>query len=460
MSAKRNTIDMSHGPLTAKLIRYAAPLALTYLLQLAFVAADMVVIGQWGSPESLAAIGATTPLLGLLLNVMTGISTGSNVLAAQYYGAKDSKRMTRMVHTTVAVSVIGGIAVALLGWSTLHWLVRVTGIPEASREQSMLYLAICFVGVPFQIIYNFACAILRAVGDTKAPLYFLCIAGTINIVLNLILVVFVNMDVAGVALATVISQCLSAFLALRRLQNAHGATRLRYKNLRVEKSSFKGILKIGIPAGLQSGCFSLSNIVVQSGINTFGVNAVAGMTAGFHLEMLLYALVFALHHTTIAAVGQNYGAQQYRRLIKAIHICMILSLGINLICGVGMSALSPWMIRIFSGNAEVIRFGVMRAHLMFTVYFLIAFMDTSSGALRGLGNSLLPAVSTLVGTCFLRILWMKYIFPVYGTMESILLVYPASWAVVAALNMTVLFISCKKLLKTADERQLQPHHGI
>jgi Na+-driven multidrug efflux pump len=309
--------------------------------------------------------------------------------------------------------------------------------------------------VPFQIIYNFVCSILRAVGDTKAPLYFLCLAGTLNVVLNMILVIVFNMDVAGVATATVVSHVLSAYLSLKRLQKSRGATRLLYRNIRVDMPALGGIIKLGLPAGLQSGCFSLSNIVVQSGINSFGVAAVAGMTAGFNVEMLLYALVFALHHTAIASVGQNYGAGRYKRLVKCINICMMLSLAINLVCGMLMSYFSPVLISVFSSNQEVIEYGVMRAHLMFTVYFLIAFMDTSSGALRGLGNSLLPALSALIGTCVLRIVWMKLIFPIYNTMESLLLVYPVSWGLVALLNMTVLFFACRKLLKKTENKPEQ-----
>ena len=455
MSVKRNTIDMTNGPLVGKIFLYAAPLALTYLLQLAFHAADMVVIGRWGSPESLAAIGATHPIMGLLLNVITGVSTGANVLAAQYYGAKDSKNMTRMVHTTIAAGIIGGIGVAVLGIVSMKFLVTATGIPEASQSRSMLYMAICFLGAPFQIVYNFGCAILRAVGDTRAPLHFLCIAGTLNVVLNLITVIFFNMDVAGVATATAVSQALSAVLVLRRLKHNRGATRLVYHNIRVEKKSLKGILRIGLPAGLQSGCFSLSNIVVQSGINTFGVAAVAGMTAGLNLEMMLYSLNFAMHHTCIAVVGQNYGAKEYKRLVHSVYICMAVSTAVMLVCGSLMSVFAPPLIGVFSKDAEVIRFGVLRAHEMFVLYFILGFMDVSSGALRGLGNSLLPAISTLLGTCGLRILWVKYIFPNYGTMESLLLVYPVSWGVVALLNMAVLFFACYRLLHPKSDRLLK-----
>lgn len=460
MTAKRNTIDMSTGALPGKIFRFALPLALTYILQLAFHAADMVVIGRWGSPESLAAIGATHAILGLLLNIMTGLSTGANVLAAQYYGAKDSKKMTRMVHTTIAAGIIGGIAVAVLGIATIRFLVTVTGIPEASQSKSILYLVICFIGAPFQIVYNFGCAILRAVGDTRAPLYFLSLAGTLNVVLNVILVVFFNMDVAGVAIATVISQALSAVLVLYRLHNNHGATRLIYRNVRIEKNSLNGILRIGVPAGVQSACFSLSNIVVQSGINTFGVSAVAGMTAGMNLEMLLYSLNFAMHHTCIAVVGQNYGAKEYKRVVRSIYICMAISTALMVFFGSLLSIFAPQMVRIFSSDPEVIAFGVMRAHEMFPLYFILGFMDTSTGALRGLGSSLLPAISVLLGTCGLRILWVKYVFPHFGSMESLLMVYPVSWGVVALLNMALLFVLCYKLVTPRRDRWVRiPSHN-
>ena len=455
MAGKRSTIDMTTGNLPGKILLYAVPLALTYLLQLAFHAADMVVIGRWGSPESLAAIGATHAILGLLLNVVTGISTGANVLAAHYYGAKDSKNMTRLVHTTIAAGFIGGIAVAVIGTATIRFLVTATGIPVESQSRSIQYLLLCFIGVPFQIIYNFGCAILRAVGDTKAPLYFLCMAGTLNVVLNVIMVVCFKMDVAGVAIATAISQILSAYLVLRRLHKYHGSIRLIFRNIRIEKKSLKGILRIGLPAGLQSGCFSVSNIVVQSGINTFGVAAVAGMTAGMNLESLLYSLNYAMHHTCIAVVGQNFGAKEHKRVIRSIYICMAITTAMLLVAGSLMSIFAPQMVSIFSSDPEVIKFGVLRAHEMFVIYFVLGFMDTSSGALRGMGKSLLPAISVLMGTCVLRILWVKYVFPHFPTLEALLLVYPVSWGLVATLNITVIFFVCRKLVRPKNSRWVQ-----
>lgn len=452
MAVKNNTIDMSSGPLVGKILLFAAPLVLTYLLQLAFHAADMVVIGRWGSPESLAAIGATHAILGLTLNIITGVSTGANVLMAQYYGAKDSKNMTRLTHTTIAAGIIGGIAVMVLGIALLRFMVTVTGVPEASRSRSMLYLLICFIGAPFQVLYNFGCAILRAIGDTKAPLYFLCIAGTINVLLNILTVVWLGMDVAGVAIATVVSQALSAWLVLRRMRKNRGATRLIYRNIRIDIPSLKGILHLGLPAGLQSGCFSLSNIVVQSGINSFGVAAVAGMTAGLNLEMLLYALVFAMHHTCIAVVGQNFGAKKYDRMVRSIYICLGIALALTLAFGSLFTIFSPQLVAIFSQDPAVIKFGVLRAHEMFYLYFTLAFMDCASGALRGMGKSIMPAVSVLLGTCGLRIIWVKYVFPHFNTLESLLAVYPISWALVSVLNLALLFFYCRKLTKSRQER--------
>ena len=449
---------MSRGPLFGKMVRYALPLMLAYLLQLAFHAADMVVIGRWGSPASLAAIGATVSITGLIINVLTGLATGANVLAAQLFGAKDSRSMTKLVHTTIAISIIGGIAAAILGLIMVRWMVQVTDIPEESQSKSILYLVICFLGVPFQILYNFGSAILRAIGNTKSPLYYLVISGIVNVLLNLFMVVVCRMDVAGVALATAVANGISAYLVLRRLQKNHGSTRLYLKNLRVDKKSLKGILRLGVPAGLQSACFAISNIVVQSAINSFGVAAVAGLTAGYHIELLLYAIVFSLHHTAIAVTGQNYGAKQYSRITRGIYILFGAGSAVTALAGALFYLASPYLIGIFSSDPEVIKYGVIRAGAMFTVYFLLSFMDISSGVIRGLGNSLYPAISTLAGTCGLRILWTKFVFPHIGTMNSVLIVYPLSWTLVAVCNMIVLVIMCRKMLyqKTTNSLLIQP----
>jgi len=440
---------MSRGPLVVKIVRYALPLMLTYLLQLAFHAADMVVIGRWGSPESLAAIGATAPITALIINILNGLATGANVLAAQYFGAKDSKRMSRVVHTSVALSVIGGVLASVLGWIFVKQLVAITDIPAESSSKSVLYLVICFLGVPFQILYNFGCAILRAVGNTRSPLYYLIVAGSINILLNIFLVVCCGMDVGGVAIATVVSQGISAYLVIRRLQLGHGATRLIMRNVRIDMPSLKAILSLGVPAGAQSGCFSLSNLVVQTGINTFGVAAVAGTTAGHNIELLLYAFVFAMHHTVIAVVGQNYGAKQYQRLIKSIYICFAGMFAVNIITGYLLLWFSPQLVGIFSSDPEVIRYGVIRAQAMFTVYFLLGFMDVSSGAARGLGCTFLPALFTLLGTCGLRVLWVRFALSHYNTIQSILLAYPLSWSAVAVCNIALLVYLCRKLSANA-----------
>lgn len=444
MAANKNFIDMSHGPLFGKIVRYALPLMLTYLLQLAFHAADMVVIGRFGSPESLAAIGATGAITALIINVVTGLSTGANVLAAQYFGAKDSKHMTRLVHTAISISIVGGAAASLCGFAGVKWLVDITDIPEASQSKSILYLVLCFIGVPFQIIYNFGSAILRAVGNTKSPFYYLSFAGAVNVLLNLFLVISCKMDVAGVAVATVISQAISSWLVIRRLQKNHGATRLILRNLRIDIGQMKKILRLGIPAGTQSGCFSISNMVVQAGINTFGVAAVAGITAGHNIELLLYAFVFAMHHTAIAVTGQNYGAKQYHRLIKAIYLCVAMMFALNIITGYTLNYFSPQLVGIFTNDPEVIRFGVIRAHEMFTVYFLLGFMDVSSGVCRGLGSTLIPAIATLAGTCGVRVLWVRFALAHFNTIESILWAYPISWVMVTICNTILLIHLCKK----------------
>ena len=445
MAVNRNTIDLSNGPLPGKIIRFAIPLALTQLLNLSFHAADTVVIGRWGSAASMAAIGATGPIVGLLVNLFAGLSTGVNVLAAQYYGAKDSKSMTRLVHTSTALSIICGLTVAVIGWIGSRWVVNVTGIPEELQSKSILYLAIIFAGVPFQIFYAFICAILRAIGDTKSPLYFLVYAGLANVALNILLVVFFKWDVAGVAIGTLASHIISVYLGMLRLMKNRGATRLILKNIRLNMESLRSILRIGVPAGVQGACFSLSNIVVQSAINTLGAAAIAGSTAEITVEWLLYAVVFSLHHTTIAVVGQNFGAKKTKRLIRGIYICAGLAFGVTLLGGWLLYWFAPELMRIFTSDQEVIRWGLIRCRSIFTIYFLLGFMDFSSGALRGLGCSLPPAVATIIGTCGARVLWAKLVFPHYGTMESLLLCYPVSWTLVAVINIFMLYCICKDL---------------
>lgn len=446
MAVKRNTLDLTRGKLFPKIIRFAIPLALTHLLNLSFHAADTIVIGRWGSAESMAAIGATGPLVGLLVNFFAGLSTGVNVLAAQYYGARDTKRMTRLVHTSTLLSIICGAIVALTGLLMMHWMVEVTGIPAELQKKSILYLLITFAGLPFQIFYAFVCAIMRAVGNTKSPLYFLIYAGVANIFLNILLVVFFNLDVAGVAIGTVASHIISTILGVRWLMKSRGATRLILKNLRIDFESLRGIIGIGVPAGVQGACFSLSNIVVQSGVNSLGAAAIAGSTAEITVEWLIYAVTFAMHHTTIAVIGQNYGAQKTRRMIRSVYICFCLTFGITLIGGWILYLFSPQLISIFTDDPEVIRWGIIRARSIFTIYFLLGAMDFASGALRGLGCSLLPAVATILGTCGARIMWVKYVFPNYRTMESLMLCYPVSWITVAIVNFALLYVICRALI--------------
>ena len=445
-------IDLSYGPLFSKIVCFAIPLMLTQLLNISFHAADTLVIGRWGSHEAMAAIGATGPMVGLLINFFAGLSTGVNVLAAQYFGARDAKRLSRLVHTSTALSMICGLGVAVIGWVFSGWMVRITGIPEELQSKSTFYLMILFAGTPFQIYYAFVCAILRAVGDTRSPFYFLIFAGIVNVFLNIVLVVFFGRGVDGVAIGTVASHIICAYLGTRQLMKSRGASKLVLKFIRIDFEAMRGILKIGIPAGVQGACFSLSNIVVQSGINSLGAAAIAGSTAELTVEWLIHSIVFALHHTTIAVIGQNYGAGKYKRLMRSIYICLGLAVGVTLAGGMILLALAKPLITIFSDNPDVIYFGVLRSRIIFSTYCIIGIMDFSSGALRGLGNSLLPAVATILGTCGLRVLWVKTVFPKYNTMESLMLCYPVSWTLVAVINLTVLYFMCRSLIKKRKSR--------
>lgn len=450
MSSTHHTMDMCSGPLFSKIIRYAIPLAITYILQLMFNAVDLIIVGQFASHESTAAIGTTTEIMALMINLFVGISIGANVLAARAFGANNLKDLSKITHTAVAVSGICGIILMILGELLCVPILHKIQVPPEVLPLSCTYVRICFVGIPFLMIYNFCCAILRAVGDTKRPLYFLCLAGGLNVLLTYLFVAHFKLNVTGAALATIISQSLSAFLVLRTLLRSTGAIHLNVKQLRIEPTLLRQMLLIGIPAGMQSVAFNFSNIIIQSAINTFGSEAMAGMTATLSLEWVLYAATFSLHHTVISFVGQNYGAQHYQRAFQSMKLCLACSVFFNTIIGWLMYFNGEFLLSIFNPNPEVIRWGMMRISVSFTVYFILSFMDIASGSLRGLGYSFIPALSTLVGACLFRVFWVFVIFAQWPQMHILMLSYPISWGITAIFNCALLIFVCKKILRDSD----------
>ncbi len=445
--AGKYEIDMCRGPLFGKIVLFALPLMATYMLQLLFNAADLIVLGNYAHYNAMAAVGATMNLNSLIINLFIGLSIGSNVLAARFLGANDFENTRKAVHTSMAVALYGGAGLMVVGLLTAKPLLIWMNTPPEILPLSCTYIWICFSAIPFIMLYNFGCAVLRAVGDTRRPLMFLIFAGIVNVVLNLFFVIICKMDVAGVALATVCSHLISAVLILRTLFGAAKTNYgLRLKELHIDGFMFREILKIGVPAGVQSSCFAISNMIIQSSINSFGPAAMAGTTAVLGLEGIVYVGSFALHQTAISFVAQNLGGRKYKRILKSIYACFFCTLLACSIMGWGFCLFGRPLLAIFNPNPVVIEWGMLRMKILFTTYGLCGLMDVASGGLRGLGYSLTSAIVTLAGTCIFRIYWVLLVFPQKPTMEFLMLSYPISWFLIALINGLILFWAYRKLL--------------
>ena len=447
-------IDMCRGPLFGEIVLFSVPLFLSGILQLLFSAADLIVIGHFAPPDAMAAVGATTFITALIVNVFIGLSIGTNVLVANSIGADNRKNIRRATHTAIAVSLIGGVVLGIVGLLVSKPMLELTETPPEILHKSCVYLWIYCCGIPFILLYNFGSAILRAAGDTRRPLYYLVLAGIVNVVLNLIFVLVFRMEVAGVALATILSQAVSAFLVIRNLTRARDACRLKFRNLRIDGTILGSMLWIGLPAGLQGAFFSISNLIIQSSINSFGPIAMAGSTAALSLEGIVYVGSYSYHQTIISFASQNLGEKKFSRIRKSIFYCMGCSIAINLIMGFGFYWFGHTLLAIYNPNEEVIAWGLLRMKILFTTYFLCAIMDVVSGALRGLGHSIQSAVVTMMGVCVLRVLWVCFVFPLDRTMENLMLSYPVSWALTAAVNGYLLYRVCRKLFATSGRHYI------
>ncbi len=447
MSTDKYQIDMCHGPLFGKIVLFALPLMFTYILQLLFNAVDLIVIGHYAPHQAMAAVGATMNLNSLVINIFIGVSIGANVLAARYFGARDAESMRRTVHTAITAALAGGVVLMFLGLAVAKPLLVLMDTPEEILPLSCTYIWICFCAIPFIMLYNFGCSILRAVGDTRRPLYFLIIAGLTNVFLNLFFVIYCGMDVGGVALATAISHGISAFLIVRTLLTAHGVYRLEFRQLGMDWKIFKEMLKIGIPAGVQSSSFAISNMIIQASINSFGSLAMAGTTAVLGLEGIIYVGSYAFHQTAISFVAQNLGGRKFKRIVRSLYDCFLCSASSCLIMGLGFYFAGEFLLAIFNPDPQVIAWGMVRMKILFTTYLFCGFMDVASGGLRGLGYSLLSAVISFAGVCAFRVGWVWLVFPHYRTMENLLLSYPLSWLLAAAVSGVLLYILCRRMIR-------------
>lgn len=428
-------MDMVNGPLLKNIIRFTLPLLLTGTLQLLYNAADIVVVGQFASDNSLAAVSSTGSLINLIVNVFMGLSVGASVIVSQNMGAGKHKDVSEAVHTAIAISVVCGIAVGIFGFFASKGMLQLMDSPDDVIDLSALYVKIYFLGMPANMIYNFGAAILRAVGDTKRPLYYLTFSGLINVILNLIFVIVFHMDVAGVALATIISQVISAVLVVRCLLKSEGPVKLIPSKIRIHGDKLKKIIAVGLPAGIQGSLFSISNVIIQSSINAFGAAAMAGNGAAANIEGFIYVAMNSLHQAAITFTGQNYGAGNIKRIKTVCIECMVLVTVVGFVMGMLILFFGEPLLSIYTDVQAEIEFGLVRMNMIMFTYFLCGTMDVMVGMLRGIGHSLTPTIVSIACVCGFRMLW---IFTAYASYKAsgasahdcfvmLLVSYPVSW---------------------------------
>jgi len=434
-------IDMINGPLAGKILLFALPLMLSSLLQLLFNAADVVVVGRFAGKEALAAVGSNGSLINLFVNLFIGLSVGTNVVIARDLGAGRTENVRKSVHTSIALSLIGGLILAVAGFALSRQMLELMSSPPDVIDLSALYLRIYFLGMPGNLLYNFGAAILRAQGDTRRPLYYLSAAGVINVILNLVFVIPFQMSVAGVALATIISQYISAILVLLTLMRENGDMHLDLKALSLDWHTVKRIMRVGLPAGLQSTLFSISNVVIQSSINSFGSAVVAGSSAAGNIEGFIYPCTNAFHQAALTFISQNYGAGKCKRADRIAILCLSYGAFISLVLGNLIHFFGAPLASLYApGETEVIAQAVVRLGYVAAFHFLCAFMDIMVGILRGLGHSVVPMIVSLIGSCAFRLVWIATIFQVYTTPACLYISYPISWALTALAHVVFFFI--------------------
>jgi len=441
-------IDMCNGTIMDKLISFSLPLMVSGILQLMFNAVDIIVVGRFSGSQALAAVGSTTALINVFINLFMGISLGANVLAARYYAAGRDREMSETVHTSIMLALISGVVMAFVGVFFAKGALELMDTPADVIDQSALYMRIYFMGMPFFMLYNYGAAILRAVGDTKRPLYFLIVSGVINAGLNMFLVIVFSLDVAGVAIATVVSQAISCVLVLRCLYKSEGSYQLRFSKLCLKKDYIIPIFQVGIPAGIQSTVINFSNVLLQSSVNSFGSIAMAGYTAANNVLGFLYTSVNSVTQACMSFTSQNYGVKKLKRMDRVLIDCMILSVVVTLILGSSVYIFGPELLHIYSNQADVIKYGMEIFSYTTVTYFLCGLMDLFPGALRGMGYSTVPMILSIIGTVGVRIIWIYGLFPSHRSLTFLFLSYPVSWIATIIMQVICFWFVRKKIHRT------------
>lgn len=438
-------IDMCNGSILDKLVSFSIPLMLSGILQLLFNAVDIIVVGQFTGNEALAAVGSTTALINVFVNLFIGISLGASVLAARFYATGQEKEMSETVHTSITLALISGIAMGIIGVIAAKGALELMDTPDNVLNLSTLYMRIYFMGMPFFMLYNYGAAILRAVGDTKRPLLFLIISGATNVVLNLLLVIQFHLGVAGVAIATVISQCISCILVLRCLYLSDGSYQLRFNKLGMKTRYVKQIFQIGIPAGIQSTIINFSNVLLQSSVNSFGSVAMAGYTAANNILGFLYVSVNSITQACMSFTSQNYGVRKFKRMDKVLLECLGLTVIVALVLGGGSYLFGAELMHIYTKSTKIIECGVDIMLYTTVTYFLCGIMDLLPGALRGMGHSTVPMILSVIGTVGTRIVWIYVIFPCHRSLDFLFISYPVSWLLTIVMQVICFYFVRKKV---------------
>jgi len=428
MIIKNHDMDVNSGPLFTKILIFALPIMAVNIFQLLFNAADMIVVGRFSGSKALAAVGATGALINLIVNLFMGLSVGTSVAVAQDYGADQPDEVSRTVHTSIIVSIIAGLLVMVAGLILCEPLLKIMGTPEDILNLSVLYMRIYFIGIPASMVYNFGAAILRAIGDSRHPMYYLTIAGSINVVLNLFFVIVLGMSVDGVAWATIISQYISMVLIMICLYRSEGAIRFMFSKMRIDMNKLKKIVKIGLPAGIQNLLFSISNVLIQSAVNSFGSTMVAASSASGNVESFLGTTMNAYYNAAITFTGQSMGAKKYDRIDSVAKVCTVLIFITWIFLGGFILVFGEKLLGFYTSDLQVIELGMIRMKVMMIAYFTCGIMNVYPGLIRGMGYSILPMLCTLIGACLMRIVWLATFFRWYPTVMMLFVCYPVTWA--------------------------------
>lgn len=450
--SEKTKIDMTTGALLPKMLRFALPLMASSLLQLLFNAADIAVVGKYGSDNSLGAVGSTGSLVNLLTNLFLGLSIGANVLSAKYIGSGDHTSVKKVIHTSIAVSLISGLFLTVIGVIFAPQILGLMRSPKGVIGLASLYLRIYFLGMPAMMLFNFSSSLLRSKGDTRRPLYFLTLAGALNVLLNLLFVVVFHMDVAGVALATIISQYLSGALILRCLLHEEENFRLVLHDIKIDKTTLKMLIRIGVPAGFQGFVFSISNVIIQSSINTFQETVVNGSAAAGNIEGFVWVSMNCFHQAALTFTSQNIGARKYSRVNKIFLRAQLCALTAGLVLGNLAAFFGPVLLTIYTNNPDVMKEGMVRLGIICTTYGLCGIMDAIVGSIRGMGFALTPTIVSMLGACGIRILWIATLFqlPQFHSPKWLYISYPISWSITYAAHI-VCFLILRRRFPKKDE---------